>query len=497
MLEPNDPWAVGRWRVDERLGAGGMGVVYRAHDGDEVCALKVTRTELASDPTFRSRFRREVDAMERIRSRCVAQIIEANADAPLPWMACEFVDGPTLEDVVRTSGVLHDALLLKLATMLAEGLVSIHSVEVVHRDLKPANVMLPTDGVRIVDFGIASSPTLTSVTTGEPFGSPAFMSPEQAMGRTVTTASDIFSLAGVIVFAATGHGPFGGGAASDVLYRVVHEQPQLPPLPAPLDSLVRQALSKDPHARPSAAAMYAALVDSGKTVPISVPVPSAPPVAVKTRKRSRRTEAVFAAALLAIVLVATTIFVLADNSSPPARAGAATNQTATTIAAATTTTPPTTAPAPALPLEAGPYGFLVPSGWDRDSLSQPFFGTTATAHFNDPKSSATVLYAISGGNTSQVYNEDGSINIRGAIDEVCGDTSVQRWFAVGDHAAGYACTNADPGIEVNGLVIVSPDESEFTWKKLEVTLPQQLHASATRILDSFTLDSTICPCPFS
>ncbi len=492
MLEPNDPLSVGRWQVDARLGAGGMGVVYRAHDGDQTCALKIARADLANNAAFRLRFRREIEAIGSVRSRCVAQLIEADADAPLPWIACEFVDGPTLEEVVRSSGPLQPHTLLKLATMLAEGLVSIHSVEIVHRDLKPANVMLPADGVRIVDFGIASSAAAVNVTqSGEAFGSPAFMSPEQAMGRPCTSASDVFSLASVIVYAATGRGPFGSGAASDVLYRIVHEEPEIPPLPAPLATLVRQALAKDPRSRPSAAAMYATLVDSGKTVPV-VPTPPA-----RNRNRRRVVEAAFAVALVAIVLVAATIFVIADNSSiSPARAAGATNQTTTTRVVSTTTTPPTTAPAPTLTLESGPYGFLVPSGWDREPLSGSFFGSTSTAHFNDPKSSATVMYAISGGSSSHVYNEDGSVNIRGAIDEVCADTSVQRWFAIGDHAAGYACTNADPNSQVNGRVIVSPDESEFTWKKLEVTLPTQLNASATQILDSFTLESTICPCPF-
>jgi serine/threonine protein kinase len=490
-LEPGDPWTVGRWQIDDRLGAGGMGVVYRAHEGDATCALKVARADLATDPAFRARVRREIDAMRRVRSRCVAQLIEADPDAELPWMACEYVAGANLEDIVRTSGPLDDGSLLKLATMLAEGLVSVHSVDIVHRDLKPANVLLPRDGVRIVDFGIASAPALTTVTqNGETLGSPAYMSPEQAMGQPVTSASDMFSLAGVIVFAASGRGPFGAGGATDVLTRVVHDKPEIPRLPVPLDDLVRRALAKDPRVRPSAAAMYATLVDAGKTVPIAVPVPTIP------RKRSRRVaEAAFSIALIAIVLVVATILVLADNSSvKPARA-AVTNETATTLPRTTSTSPPTTAPAPALTLEAGPYGFLVPSGWGREPLSEPFFGTTSTARFNDPNSSSSMLYAISGGNTDRIYNEDGSINLAGAIDEVCSDTHVLRWFAIGDHGAGYACTIADPQAEVNGVVIVSPDDTNFTWKKLEVTLPSQLHASATRILDSFTLESTICPCP--
>jgi len=466
-----------------------MGVVYRAHDGDATCALKVARAELALDPAFRARFRREIDAMRRVRSRCVAQLIEADADAELPWMACEYVDGSTLEDAVRTSGPLDNRSLLQLATMLAEGLVSVHSVDIVHRDLKPANVLLPRDGVRIVDFGIASEPALTTMTSsGLTLGSPAFMSPEQAMGQPVTSASDVFSLAGVIVFAATGRGPFGAGTASDVLHRVVHDEPDIPRLPAPLNDLVTRALAKDPRMRPSAAAMYATLVDSGKTVPVAIPTP---PVARKRRRRVA--EAAFSIAVIAIVLVVATIFVLADNSGvKPARAAVATNETAPTLAA--TSVPPTTAP-PALTLEAGPYGFLVPSGWDREPLSEPFFGTTSTARFNDPSSSSSMLYAISGGDTSRIYNEDGSIDLAGAIDQVCGDSRVLRWYAIGDHAAGYACTIDDSEAEDNGVVIVSPDETDFTWKKLEVTLPTKLHTSATRILDSFTLESTICPCP--
>ncbi len=185
---------LGRWSVGAQLGAGAMGVVYLGVDGSESCALKVIRPDLANDPSFRARFRREVTAAERVSSPYVARVIEADPEADSPWMASELVRGPSLEEYVREHGVLEPHDLATLAVALADGIEAIHRAGVVHRDLKPSNVLLGADGPRIVDFGVAHAPMATALTAaGVVIGSPSFMSPEQAAGLPVTGASDVFS----------------------------------------------------------------------------------------------------------------------------------------------------------------------------------------------------------------------------------------------------------------------------------------------------------------
>ena len=242
----SDPSRVGRWTIQARIGAGAMGVVYLGVDGSESCAVKVIRPDLANEASFRARFRREVAAARRVSSRYVAKLIEADPDDEMPWMASELVDGPSLDEFVRQNGILEPDALVDLAIALSEGLEAIHRAGIVHRDLKPSNVLIALDGPRIIDFGVAHAAATTALTTtGLVLGSPAFMSPEQATGQQVAGASDHFSLASVIVFAACGRGPFGAGTSADVLYRVVHEDARLPALPEPLQTLVRAALAKD------------------------------------------------------------------------------------------------------------------------------------------------------------------------------------------------------------------------------------------------------------
>jgi eukaryotic-like serine/threonine-protein kinase len=169
-----DPSHVGRWLIHGRIGAGAMGVVYLGDDGSESCAVKVIRPDLADDPSFRARFRREVVAARRVSNRYVAKVIEADPDDQLPWMASEFVDGPSLDVFVRENGILEADALVDLAVALAEGLEAIHVAGIVHRDLKPSNVLIAPDGPRIVDFGVAHTAAATTLTaTGLVLGSPA------------------------------------------------------------------------------------------------------------------------------------------------------------------------------------------------------------------------------------------------------------------------------------------------------------------------------------
>ncbi|MFF0752293.1 protein kinase [Streptomyces sp. NPDC004267] len=252
-LRREDPRIVGSFRLHRRLGAGGMGVVYLGSDrrGQRV-ALKVIRPDLAEDQEFRSRFAREVSAARRIRGGCTARLVAADLEADRPWFATQYVPGPSLHDRVAEEGPLRAADVAAIGAALSEGLVAVHEAGVVHRDLKPSNILLSPKGPRIIDFGIAwatGASTLTHV--GTAVGSPGFLAPEQVRGAPVTAATDVFSLGATLAYAAMGDSPFGHGSSEVMLYRVVHEEPQLHGVPDALAPLVRACLAKDPEERPS------------------------------------------------------------------------------------------------------------------------------------------------------------------------------------------------------------------------------------------------------
>ncbi|MFJ7157780.1 protein kinase [Streptomyces sp. NPDC101118] len=252
-LRREDPRVVGSFRLHRRLGAGGMGVVYLGSDrrGQRV-ALKVIRPDLAEDQEFRSRFAREVSAARRIRGGCTARLVAADLEAERPWFATQYVPGPSLHDKVNEGGPLSAAQIAAIGAALSEGLVAVHEAGVVHRDLKPSNILLSPKGPRIIDFGIAwatGASTLTHV--GTAVGSPGFLAPEQVRGAAVTPATDVFSLGATLAYAATADSPFGHGSSEVMLYRVVHEEPQLYGVPDSLAPLVRACLAKDPEERPT------------------------------------------------------------------------------------------------------------------------------------------------------------------------------------------------------------------------------------------------------
>ncbi|MEV8537219.1 protein kinase [Streptomyces sp. NPDC051211] len=252
-LRREDPRVVGSFRLHRRLGAGGMGVVYLGSDrrGQRV-ALKVIRPDLAEDQEFRSRFAREVSAARRIRGGCTARLVAADLEAERPWFATQYVPGPSLHDRVAEEGPLTAAQIAAVGAALSEGLVAVHEAGVVHRDLKPSNILLSPKGPRIIDFGIAwatGASTLTHV--GTAVGSPGFLAPEQVRGAAVTPATDVFALGATLAYAATADSPFGHGSSEVMLYRVVHEEPDLHGVPDALAPLVRACLAKDPEDRPS------------------------------------------------------------------------------------------------------------------------------------------------------------------------------------------------------------------------------------------------------
>ena len=210
-LQPRDPQRVGRYQLLGRLGAGGMGQVFLGQSpGGRLVAVKLIRAELAADREFRARFAREVAAARHVSGMFTAAVVDADPDAPQPWLVTAYVPGPSLAEAVDGQGPLPLTSVLTLAAGLAEGLGAIHAEGMVHRDLKPSNVLLASDGPRIIDFGISRAADATALTRADfVVGSPGFMSPEQALGKDVGPASDIFSLGAVLAFAAAGQGPFG------------------------------------------------------------------------------------------------------------------------------------------------------------------------------------------------------------------------------------------------------------------------------------------------
>jgi serine/threonine protein kinase len=252
-LESGDPREVGRYQLQGRLGTGGMGQVFLGQSpGGRLVAVKLIRADLAADPEFRARFAREVAVARHVSGIFTAPVVDADPDAPQPWLITAYVPGPSLAEAVDAEGPLPLASVLTLAAGLAEGLGAIHAAGLVHRDLKPSNVLLANDGPRIIDFGISRAVDATALTRADfVIGSPGFMSPEQALGQEVGPASDIFSLGAVLAFAAAGEGPFGSGTATALLSRVVHDPPETRRLPGRIRPLVERCMAKDPRWRPT------------------------------------------------------------------------------------------------------------------------------------------------------------------------------------------------------------------------------------------------------
>src|SRR5271170_4100776 len=254
-LTSDDPVKIGIYRLQARLGAGGMGRVYLAFTpAGRPVALKVVRSELVHDQDFRTRFEQEIQAARRVRGLYTAELIDADPAASPPWLVTAYVPGPSLEDVIDNDGPMQEAMVFRLIAGVAEALQAIHAAGVIHRDLKPSNVLLAADGPRVIDFGIARALAAMPLTRSDVMmGSPDFLSPEQILDRPITPAIDVFALGSLAAYAATGRVPFGRGHITEVAHRVVHEPPDLAGCPVRLLTLIEACLEKQPEARPGPA----------------------------------------------------------------------------------------------------------------------------------------------------------------------------------------------------------------------------------------------------
>ncbi|MEV6613975.1 serine/threonine-protein kinase [Streptomyces sp. NPDC051051] len=262
-LRPDDPEQVGPYVPSARLGSGGMGRVYLARPVDDspgLVALKVIRPEYAEDPRFRRRFEREAAVHARLRTPHAPKLCGTGFRDELLWMATEYLPGPDLAQAVREDGALATTTVWQVAEHLARALCELAAADIVHRDLKPSNVLLTLRGAHVIDFGISRAAEASSITgTGNRVGTPAYMSPEHLRTGRSDTASDVFSLAGTLVFAASGRAPFGDGTGVDVMHRVAFEEPdrellgEISSADPALGSLLSACLAKEPGRRPTPA----------------------------------------------------------------------------------------------------------------------------------------------------------------------------------------------------------------------------------------------------
>ncbi|MFI9262272.1 protein kinase [Streptomyces sioyaensis] len=266
-LSPDDPRALGGYRLLGRLGAGGMGRVYLGRSaGGRTVAVKAVHAHFAADDQFRARFRREIESARRVGGDWTAPVLDADPDAPVPWIATGYAAGPSLAQAVAETGALPGHTVRALGAGLAEALAAVHALGLVHRDVKPSNVLLTLDGPLLIDFGIARATegTASLTSTGVSVGSPGYMAPEQILGNEAAGAADVFSLGAVLAFAATGSSPFPGDSSAALLYKVVHEEPVLgPQLGGELRESVGACLAKNPADRPAPTALAARLAGDG------------------------------------------------------------------------------------------------------------------------------------------------------------------------------------------------------------------------------------------
>jgi predicted Ser/Thr protein kinase len=268
-LRPSDPRLLGDYRLLGRLGEGGMGTVYLARGaGGRLVAIKVIRPEYSYEDEFRARFRSEVNRARQVPPFCTAEVLDADPDHRTPYLVVEYVDGPSLAEVISEQGPLTAGNLHSVAVGVATALAAIHGAGVIHRDLKPRNVLFALGTPKVIDFGIARAFEATSqhTRTDQMVGTVAYMAPERFetdAGRTVSPAADVFAWGAVVTYAGTGRTPFHADSAASTAARILTQPPELSGLSGPLRELVARTLAKDPDERPTAHELLDLLLAAG------------------------------------------------------------------------------------------------------------------------------------------------------------------------------------------------------------------------------------------
>ena len=254
-LRPGDPDQIGPWQIVNRLGSGGMGIVYMGTNGTRAAAIKIVRDFLLEDSTSRTRLGREVATLKKVKSSYVAEIVGADVDGSPAWIATNYVDGPSLSTLIEKEGPLSEFQWFELATGLMSGLSGIHAVGVIHRDIKPSNILMSATGPRVIDFGISFSSDATALTkTGMVAGTPTWFSPEQFHGTKITSAVDNFAAGSTLYFAATGSSPWGkeDTSVANTMNQILTKEPDLSLLSENQRIIISQLLDKNPKNRISA-----------------------------------------------------------------------------------------------------------------------------------------------------------------------------------------------------------------------------------------------------
>lgn len=284
-LRPGDPDQIGPYQIINRLGAGGMGVVYMGTTGTRSAAIKIVRDFLLEDPASRTRLAREVTALKKVKSPFVAEIIDSDINSERAWIATNYVDGPSLKTLIENEGVLTEQKWFEFAHGLLSALAAVHTAGIVHRDVKPSNILMSASGPRLIDFGIAFSNDATAVTkTGMVAGTPTWFAPEQFHTNKITNAVDLFAAGSILYFAATGTSPWGkeDTSVATTMNAILTKLPDLDLLTTAQRRLIEPLLIKEPKDRYTAAQALSLMQDIKSSTGIYFAEPKG--VVTKTKK---------------------------------------------------------------------------------------------------------------------------------------------------------------------------------------------------------------------
>jgi len=281
-LRAGDPEQIGPWQIINRLGSGGMGIVYMGTNGTRAAAIKVVRDFLLEDPASRTRIAREVETLQRVKSEFVAEIVGSDVNGNPAWIATDYVDGPSLKTLVEKEGPLRHDEWVAFAKGFLSAVAAVHSVAVVHRDIKPSNILISKAGPKLIDFGISFTNDATALTgTGMVAGTPAWLAPEQFLGREITVAVDNFAAGSTLMYAATGKIPWGAEDSSvgAVMHTILVEEPDTSMLTEFQIELITPLLVKDAASRKTASQILKRLNDGprgGMKIATATKKPDAP-----------------------------------------------------------------------------------------------------------------------------------------------------------------------------------------------------------------------------